>query len=237
MSVEPGSFVILFMRSPGQRSSTGSINSTSSVKLLGGGWRECRDDVTGDSYYYNEHGEVTWEMPEEFAVLVKAVEEKVNSEEEEEEDDLREGVIAFASPETTRSRLEEREQEIPPAPPPVTPEQEERLAGGYYEEEVSGGGHDQQEQDVEEKEDEDEEDVPMSYLEDTMEDLEKHWRAVKRQMNEGEEEDERARLEVIERERKMKKKAEEEEEEERTTLEAIERERRMKKKAEDEAER
>lgn len=157
------------------------------MKLLPGGWRECKDDVTGDSYYYNERGEVTWDKPEEFAALVEAGGGKGpvvgtdwgDKSEAEDEDDLREGVIAFRSPESNSKKQQTARPMSPPNPPPMTPEQEKRLAeeregfgdvmgledSGVEEEMMVVEAGEYEEDDGGEGEGEEEEDVPMSYLE------------------------------------------------------------------------
>ena len=55
--------------SSSDRLSTSSVHSTTSVSSatvisLSNGWKECRDESTGESYFYNSKGDISWERPD-----------------------------------------------------------------------------------------------------------------------------------------------------------------------------
>ena len=138
-------------------SSVTSAASTSSntVIHLEGGWKECRDDETCDSYFYNDQGDVRWEKPteagEKAQVKVRETDDILHDDILHDDvlhddihvlhdDDLRAGVVAVPSlslprapADLARTRTvsyELREQMLeltPPPAPPKTPKQRMRM--------------------------------------------------------------------------------------------------------------
>jgi hypothetical protein len=191
------------------RLSTSSVNSTTSassatIHTLANGWKQCRDETTGDSYFYSDTGVVTWDEPEG----CHAVDRDDEGLHERVSEDLREGVVSpselsppvkvlVTSGDTAgtgsggleaRNRATSFEQILafssPPPPPPMTPVQARRVVEAKSPAStpnLAAAVAAEVVGDVDENdEDEDDEEVPLSYLTGKFEALCEDWAEFKK---------------------------------------------------------
>ena len=128
------------------RTSTGSATSTTSVTQLQGGWKEVKDEVTGDCYY-SLGNDVRWEKPaevEEGGGVMYDSPYKSPYKHDDDENNYLSDILG-------EDEGDGAEGSVVPGPPPVTPQQEARLGLGL-ELDLGDKEEEQEEEEEEEKE-------------------------------------------------------------------------------------